>query len=108
MLYDVWSAIIREKAESGLTAVDYCKKHRLPTSTYYYWYGKVKKTGKHSTVQRLMDFKKAKMEDSLMKKNDEPFVPLIVIRFGAAEVLINKDTPDDLIFKVLAEARKAS
>ena len=55
-----------------------------------------------------MDFKKAKMEDSLMKKNDEPFVPLIVIRFGAAEVLINKDTPDDLIFKVLAEARKAS
>ena len=26
MLYDVWSAIIREKEESGLTAVDYCKK----------------------------------------------------------------------------------
>ena len=108
MLFDAWSALIKEKEESGLTTTEYCKKHRLAPSNYYYWYRKVKGTGKGGTTQRLKEIRQARREEIATEQAEYISAPLMVIRFGPAEIFINKDTPDDLIFKVLTELRRAS
>ena len=103
MLEEVWKTIIREKEESGLTIDEYCRKNKLTPSAYYYWSGKLKR-GKQGTTQRLMELRESKHSPA---NPVSEVTTQIVIHIGDLEIMINNAT-DDLIFKMLAEARKAS
>ena len=39
-----WTAIIRDRNQSGLSVKDYCAQHQLSRDSYYYWLRKVKET----------------------------------------------------------------
>lgn len=104
MLEELWRSIVKEKEESGLSVDEFCRKNRLTVSTFNYWSGKLKRKGRQGTTQRLMDLREEK--HSSVKPVSE-VTTQIVIHIGELEISINNAT-DDLIFKVLAEARKAS
>jgi len=42
---DQWREVISEWRKSGLRRIEYCKKNSIPTSTFDYWYRKVRTAG---------------------------------------------------------------
>ena len=57
-----WSNHFKNQASSGLTIAEYCKKHKLHTSRWYYW--RSRKLKKSKAAPAASSFAQVRVRDS--------------------------------------------
>lgn len=87
-----WQTLIQNQQTSGLTVLDYCQQHHLPTSSFYAF---KKKLGLTSN-----SFVRAKVIQQIEFLEDQPLITLTV---GKANVSFPATTPATYLAQILCE-----
>ncbi len=91
-----WAGIIRDCNASSLTVNEYCSQHNLSRDAYYYWLRKVRE----AALQQA-GFVELPAATAVSKSGPSAFSTQMIIRVGETELLVNQDSPDELVRRVL-------
>ncbi len=91
-----WEALIKERAESGMTIKEWCYKHGINESKYYYW-SRTLRTDAAGSVQSGMPF--VELPAVCQEQREDRVVAYI--RRGNVSIEITEDATVDFIAKVM-------
>ena len=95
-----WAEIIKARNASGMKIDEYCKQNNLSRDAYYYWLRKLKK----ATLQQsgMVEISKP----GTLASPDTFHTEMIIAR-GKFELMVNNDTPSELIARVFEVMERA-
>lgn len=97
-----WTAIIRDRQQSGMKVDEYCQSHGITRDMYFYWLRKVKEAALDSSGVELVELKEP--EPSQPSHASFPFTTEATISAGRLIISVNRDTPKDLIISLMEAA----
>lgn len=89
-----WTAIIKDCKNSGLKISEYCREHNLSYDAYRYWRRKI-----NDTAARQAGFVGLFSE----RGSDNQ----LIIKSDGIEIVVNNDTPTELVAGILGLLRNA-
>ena len=90
-----WTGIIKDCKASGLKVDDYCARHNLSRDAYYYWLRKVKE----AALQQAGFIELPALNPGRLSASG--FSSQMIIRVGETDIMVNQNTPAELISTVL-------
>lgn len=124
-----WATLCREQADSGLTIKDWCKANDISIHTYNYWKHKLKLAVAESALPDIIPVSAIDVESSIIddlslespyesrKSHNSCFTTTtpvcgrpnqsLSLSFNDIHIEIGKDTPDDIIIKLIEVIRHA-
>ena len=101
-----WRKIFQQKAESGLTAKDFCAINNISKDAYYYWQNLVRQEALATVQQQpaLVELKPPMLKNAPIQATDrkqETVSPSLSITVNGATINVNSDTPKELLSTVL-------
>ena len=95
-----WAEIIKDRSASGMKVNEYCKQNNLSRDAYYYWFKKLKEAA-------LQQSGMVELTQSDLQTRNDFFSAQMVISADGVELLVNNDTPSELISRVLEVMHRA-
>lgn len=100
-----WRKIFQQKAESGLTAKEFCAINNISKDAYYYWQNLVRQEAL-ATVQQpaLVELKPPTLRNKPMQPSDREQSTVssgLSITVNGATINVNSDTTKELLAMVL-------
>ena len=100
-----WTAVIKEKAESGLTVDEYCEQNGLSRNAYYYWLRRVRNAALESAQTSFVELKAPETRTvPLVPACNPSFLPQLTLERNGFIIGVNTDTPRELLVMALEAA----
>ena len=113
-----WLEVIKDQRASGLSALAYCKREGIASTTFYYWQNQIQKLliQQHEQQEKATSLPAAKpafkKPVSNGKKADVQFAPLasaasakapssLELRCGPVQLTVTEDTSSELLKRTL-------
>lgn len=97
-----WTAIIRDRQQSGMKVDEYCQSHGITRDMYFYWLRKVKEAALDSSGVELVELKEPKA--SHPSDTSSAFKTEATISAGRLTISVNSDTPKELLISLMEAA----
>ena len=97
-----WTAIIRDRQQSGMKVDEYCQSHGITRDMYFYWLRKVKEAALDSSGIELVELKEP--EPSRSSDSYAQFTTEATISTGGLIIFVNSDTPKELLISLMEAA----
>ena len=97
-----WTAIIRDRQQSGMKVDEYCQSRGITRDMYFYWLRKVKEAALDSSGIELVELKEP--EPSRSSGSYAQFTTEATISTGGLIISVNSDTPKELLISLMEAA----
>jgi len=98
----IWTPIIHECKNSGMTVKSWCEEKNINEKQYYYWQRRVREAMLPSTVtdkEQVTSF--VRMDDPVMAGKTSSFQPDMVINYGNLRMELSNTVAPDLLSQVM-------
>ena len=109
-----WAEALRDHKESGLTVMEWCRRHNVSKYQYYYRQKKVRKHAAQYLALQPVQTDKPVLVEVAQAQQFQPVRPdtdpalsrvFASIRTGNADILVSDETSKDLMVKILRAVR---
>ena len=102
---EYWEMVISEFKESGQTKSEYCGNNDIPVSTFNYWEKRLGELRESEDSGRFVELKLSAgdLQEASLVEAGGVFIPELGVDFGGLRILVNSETPMNLLTKVLGE-----
>ena len=76
-----WLKLVQDFEQSGISQVKFCRKHKIPTSSFIYWKQKIAKNNEQIIDAQFIEIPQAQRRFTLLEKANLQSIVALVYRF---------------------------